>query len=75
MEMEVRFRWQVLVASQEARRAVEASGLSHPVPAYLTQSVFKVVLQKSIPTRIRQLVIYISSCKGKVDDFVEELTY
>ena len=31
---------------------------------YLTQSVFKVVLQKSIPRQIRQLVLNISDGKG-----------
>ena len=30
---------------------------------YLTQSVFKVVLQKSIPTQIRQLILCMSSSK------------
>ena len=34
---------------------------SHP---YLTQSVFKVVLQKSIPTQIRQRILYISNSQG-----------
>ena len=32
--------------------------------AYLTQSVLKVVLQKSIPTQIRQLILDISNYKG-----------
>ena len=41
---------------------------------YLTQSVFKVVLLKSIPTKIRQLVLYVSNCKEYVDGFVGELT-
>jgi len=31
---------------------------------YLIQSVSKVVLQKSIPTQIRQLILYISNSKG-----------
>ena len=31
---------------------------------YLTQCVFKVGLQKSIPTQIRQLILYISDIKG-----------
>ena len=45
----------------------------HPQPSDLIQSVFKVVLQKSIPTQIRQRVLYISNSKGYVDGFVEEL--
>ena len=31
---------------------------------YLAPSVFKVVVQKSIPTQIRQLILYISSSNG-----------
>jgi len=31
---------------------------------YLTESVYKVVWQKSIPARIRQLILYISNDKG-----------
>ena len=31
---------------------------------YLTQSIFEVVLQKSIPTRTRQLILYISNSEG-----------
>ena len=35
---------------------------------------FEVVSQKSIPTQIRQLILYISNSKGWVDGFVGELT-
>ena len=41
---------------------------------YLTQSVFEVVLQKSILTQIRQLILYMSNSKGQVDGFVGKLT-
>ena len=34
------------------------------VQPYLTQSVFKVVLQKSSPTQIRQHILDISKSKG-----------
>jgi len=34
------------------------------VRLYLTQSVFKVVLQKSIPPQIRQLILYVRNSKG-----------
>ena len=37
---------------------------------YLTQSVFKCVLQKSIPTQIRQPILYLSNSKRLVDGFV-----
>ena len=41
--------------------------------AYLTQSVFKVVLQKSILSQNRQIILHISKDKGLVDGFVGEL--
>ena len=37
---------------------------AHVQDSYLTQSVFTVVLQKSIPTQIRQLVLYMSNSEG-----------
>ena len=43
--------------------------------SYLTQSVYKVVLQKSIPTEIRQLDLYISNDNEHIDGFVRELTF
>ena len=49
-------------------------GLSPEVRAYLTQSIFQVVLQKSIPTQICQFVLYICDCKGQVDVFVGGVT-
>ena len=38
------------------------------------QSVFKVVLQKSIPKKIRLLILFISNIEGLVDEFAGELT-
>ena len=32
--------------------------------SYLTESIYKVVLQKSIPAQIRQLILYISNNQG-----------
>ena len=46
-----------------------------PQPSYLTESVYKVVLQMSIPAQIRQRVLYISNDKGLVDEFARELTF
>ena len=40
-----------------------------------TECAYKVVLQKSTPAQIRQLIIYISNNKGYVDEFVRELTF
>ena len=45
--------------------AVDAEQVNH-----LTQGVFKVVLQKSISTQIRQCVLRISNSKGRVDGFM-----
>ena len=39
--------------------------------SYLTESVFKVVLQKSAPISVRQLILHIGNHKGKVDEFVQ----
>ena len=43
--------------------------------SYLTKSLSQVVLQKSIPTQIRQLLLYISNDEGLIDGFVRELTF
>ena len=47
---------------------------SNPPRSYLTETVYKVVLRKSIPAQIRQFILYISHDKGLVDEFVRELT-
>jgi len=41
---------------------------------YLAQSIFQVSFQKSIPTHICQLILYVDNRKGYVDEFVGELT-
>ena len=43
--------------------------------AYLKQSGFNVVLQKSIPPQIRQLILYHYYYKEQVGGFVWELTF
>ena len=49
-------------AECEDRAAGPRGGL---VPhSYLAQSVLKVVSQKSIPTQIRQIILYIRNSKG-----------
>jgi len=48
------------------------SGRARPC---LTQRVLKVVLQKSIPTQIRQPLFHISNSKGNFDGFVGGVTY
>ena len=45
------------------------------VQAYLTQKVYKVVLQKSISVPIRQLILFIIRNEGYADGFVRELTF
>ena len=37
-------------------------------------NVFEVVLRKSVPTKIRHIILYISDSKGQVDEFVGGLT-
>jgi len=51
---------------------VGAARCKHSKP-YLTESVHKIVLQKSISTQIRQLIFCISNNEGQVDGFVGEL--
>ena len=58
---------------EQAQARLDPPLWSVPIP-YLTQSVFQVVLQKSIPTQIRQLILYIRNSKGWVDRFVRGLT-
>ena len=42
--------------------------------AYLTHTVYEVVLQKSTPVQIRQRILQISNIKGQADVFVWKLT-
>ena len=41
----------------------------------LTDSVYKVVWQKSIPPQIRQLFLHINGNQEKVDGFVREMAF
>ena len=43
--------------------------------SYLAEIVYKVVLQKSIPAQIRQLILYIGHNTGYVDGFARELAF
>ena len=43
--------------------------------ACLTQNVYNVVLQKSTPPQIRQLILYCYEYNEDVDGFVEELNF
>ena len=45
------------------------------VAVYLTESVYKVVLQMSISAHIRQLILHMSNNKEYVDEFVRESTF
>jgi hypothetical protein len=42
--------------------------------SYLTKIGFKVVMQKSVSTKIRQIILYISDSKGQIDEFVGGVT-
>ena len=46
-----------------------------PCRSYLTESVYKVVLQSSIPAQIRQLVLCFYLNKEQVDGFVREIAF
>ena len=48
--------------------------LTSPLHSYLTETVYKIILQKSGPTQIRRLLLYISNSRGSIDGFVGELT-
>ena len=50
------------------------SGTRYSQRSHFTESVYKVILQKSISVQIRQLILYVSHNKGLVDEFVRELT-
>ena len=39
------------------------------------ESVYKVVVQKSIPAQIRQLILYMSNNKERVEKFVGEIDF
>ena len=58
-----------------AALCVTRGSLQEGVRVHLTQSAFKVVLQKSIPPQIRQPILHISNSKGEVDGFAGELTF
>ena len=42
---------------------------------YLTESAYKIVVKKSIPAQIRQVILHISNDKDSVDGFVRELIF
>ena len=49
--------------------------ISYVVRPYLTDSINKVFLKKSITTQIRRRILYISNDNGSVNEFVRELTF
>ena len=53
-----------LVLSGHDRPGGHGVGPRPGLLAYLTESVYKVCLQKSIPAQIRQLFLYMSNKKG-----------
>ena len=69
-----RINKQAFPPQEDERQAEKESRLPDQVQPYITQSVLKVVLQKSIPTQNRQLIFNISNSKGQDDGFVWELT-
>ena len=69
----------MLDSMEEQRKSIEnlkkENQKLREVRSHLTQSLFNPILQKSILTKIRQLILYISKSKGYVDGFVGELTF
>ena len=69
------FVWENLVGFSIGEEVGERARRGRPpLGRALAQSVFKLALQKSIPTRIRQLILYISNSKGSVDEFERDST-
>ena len=65
-------------AVDEAKGRARLRVRDRPLPdqshhVYLTRSV-PMILQKSIPTQIRRLILYIGHSEGSVDELVGELT-
>ena len=58
--------------SGDHMNAAGAGEIGPHMPAARHLSVHKLVLQKSIPTPIRRLILYIRRSKGYVDGFVRE---
>ena len=56
-------------------RATSPQRAMLPPGSYLTGSVYNVVLQKSNPAQIRQLILYIDDNRVQVDEVVRELTF
>ena len=56
-------------------RGLRRYGLPHPLQVYLTESVYKFILQKSISAQIRQLVLSHHEYMVQVDGFVRESTF
>ena len=54
--------------------SVDEQTVGSDATSYLTESVHKVALQKSIPSQIRQDILHISNNKGRVHGFVREMT-
>ena len=48
---------------------VNVGQVEHHQVVHFAQRVFRVVLQKSIPTQIRQLILYARNSKGRADGF------
>ena len=53
---------------------MSGSTLTAELQVYLTESFYKVVLQGSIPSQLRQLIFYYYLYTENVDGFVQELT-
>jgi hypothetical protein len=53
----------------------EASPIPEGSQPHLTESVYKIVLQKSTPVQIRQFISYVCDNEGRVDEFVRRMIF
>jgi hypothetical protein len=63
-----------IIASQ-AHAAATRTSPENETRLYLTESAYKVALQKSIPAHIRQLILYYHQNEEKVNGFVRGLAF
>ena len=68
---ELTFYNQLIGGSKLAARKRDARSLGKPArdAVRLTQRVYNIVLQKSIPTQIRQVILHISNSQNKLTIF------
>jgi hypothetical protein len=72
--LEKRFVGSAKIEKEFKKRTEGVASLKYALQPYLSESVYRVVLQRSIPIQIRQLILYIRNIEGQVDGCMGELT-